>query len=531
MPENPLFPRGLRLAGLAAAAALLLSGCATPGDESDSAASSAVEGTTDEESMTATTVPADALPGDAGDYTDYYEQELEWSSCEDTMMCADVTVPMDYEDPGAGEDLEIRIISSETGGEDEYLLTNPGGPGSSGYNTVADTLTSAFSEELVETYNVVGFDPRGVHRSSPVTCLDDAEMDEYRQQVSDEQLDTDAAYAEARESAAELAAQCEAESGDLLVHVDTLSAARDMDVIRAALGQDELDYLGFSYGTKLGLTYAEHYGQRVGRFVLDGMFDVSIEAHELNTQQALGFEDALENYAQWCTEQENCAAGDTVDEVVQSTQDLFAEVDEEPVQGADGRTINVSTLVSGFITPLYNQLSWPVLSEALNMALSEDDFSAFQYFADLQSGRSPDGNYDWINSFAFTAVMCLDYPMPEDPEQIEAEFEEVSDQAPTFGPYLGHRGVVCQEWPAESVAEPWDPGLTEVEEILFIGTTGDPATPVEWAENMHESVPQSSLIIREGEGHLGYQAGNDCVDDAVDGYLLGGDLAEGRTEC
>ncbi len=530
MPKNPRFPHTLRLASLATVSVLLLSGCADPSGGADSADGGA-GAESSAEPMTATSVPTEALPGEAEDYTEYYEQELDWTSCEDTMMCAEVTVPLDYAEPGAGDDLEISIISSETGGDEEYLLTNPGGPGSSGYDTVAETLSSAFSEELIEAYNIVGFDPRGVHRSSPVTCLDDAEMDAYRQEVSDEQLETEAAYTEARESAAELAAQCEAESGELLGHVDTLSAARDMDVIRAALGQEELDYLGFSYGTKLGLTYAEQYGQRVGRFVLDGMFDVSISAHELNKQQALGFEDALENYAQWCTEQENCAAGDTSEEVVRSTQDLFAEVDESPVQGADGRTINVSTLVSGFITPMYNRQSWPVLSEALTLALEQDDFSAFQYFADLQAGREADGSYDWINTFAFTAVMCLDYPMPGDSEQIEAEFEEVSDEAPTFGPYLGHRGVVCQEWPAENVAEPWEPTLSDTEEILFIGTTGDPATPVEWAENMHEMVPQSSLIVREGEGHLGYRAGNTCVNEAVDGYLLDGELQEGRSDC
>lgn len=528
MSENVLHPRRLRGVSLAAAAALLLSGCVDSGGQENADAQDPAQ----EEPITATSVPAETLPGAAEDYTEYYEQEVEWTSCEETMMCADVTVPMDWAEPGSGEDLEIRIISSQTGGDDaEHLLTNPGGPGSSGYDAVAASLSFSFSQELIEAYDIVGFDPRGVHRSAPVTCLDDAEMDEYREQVSEEQLDTESSLADARESASELAAQCESESGALLGHVDTLSAVRDMDVIRAVLEQDELNYLGFSYGTKLGMTYAQHFGPRVGRFVLDGMLDVSIGAHELNKGQALGFEVALENYAQWCIEQERCPVGDTVDEVISGVQDLFAAVAENPVQGADGRTINVSTLVSGFITPLYSRASWPALSEALSMALVQRDFVAFQYFADLQSGRSPDGSYEWINSFAFSAVMCLDYPMPEDPEQIEAEFDEVSEEAPTFGPYLGHRAVLCEQWPAENVAEPWEPDLADVDELLMIGTTGDPATPVEWAENMHEQVPQSSLIIRDGEGHLAYRTGNSCVDEAVDGYLLGGDLHEGRTDC
>lgn len=526
MPERLALSRRIRLVSPTAVSALLLASCVSSGGEGGA------EETEAEQPITPTSVPAEALPGEPADYTEYYEQELNWSACEESMRCAEVTVPMDWAEPGSGEDLQIQIISSESGGEDaEYLLTNPGGPGSSGYATVAETASVAFSPELLEGYNAIGFDPRGVHRSAPVTCLDDAEMDEYREQVSEEQLDTEAAYAEARESASALVEACESESGELLGHVDTLSAVRDMDVIRAALGQDELNYLGFSYGTKLGMTYAEHYGPRVGRFVLDGMLDVSIDAHELNLGQARGFEEALENYAQWCTEQETCPAGDTVEEVTASVQDLFAGVEESPAQGADGRTINVSTLVSGFITPMYSREAWPVLSEALSMALQQRDFTMFQYFADLQAGRAPDGSYEWINNFAFNAVMCLDYPMPEDPEQIDAEFEEVSEQAPTFGPYLGHRAVVCGEWPAENVSEPWEPDLAEVEELLMIGTTGDPATPVEWAENMHQEVPQSSLIIREGEGHLAYRSGNSCVDEAVDGYLLDGELAEGRTDC
>lgn len=530
MPKSLLSSPMMRAASLTAAAAMLLVGCANPGGDDAGADAGSDEAAA--EPQTPTTVPTDTLPADAEQYTQYYEQELDWSSCESSMMCAEVTVPMDYADPAGGEDLQIQIISSETAvDEGEYLLTNPGGPGSSGYDTVAQTANSAFSEELLERYDVIGFDPRGVHRSAPVTCLDDAEMDEYREEVSGEELESDASFEAARQSAAELAAQCETESGELLGHVDTLSAVRDMDVIRAALGQDEMNYLGFSYGTKLGVTYAEHYGQRVGRFVLDGMFDVSLDAHELNEQQALGFEDALENYAQWCTEQENCPIGDSVPEVVQGVQDLFAQVDESPAQSIDGRTINVSTLVSGFITPMYSRQSWPLLSEALTLAVVQGDFSAFQYFADLQAGREADGSYDWISSFAFSAVMCLDYPMPEDPDQIDAEFEEVSESAPTFGPYLGHRAVLCEQWPADHVSEPWDPELAEVEEILFIGTTGDPATPVEWAENMHELVPQSSLIIRDGEGHLAYRTGNTCVDEAVDSYLLEGELTEGRSEC
>ena len=514
MPDHrPLRSRLLSGLGLLTIPALLLTACSSPTEQE-------IE-------------EAEASPEDVEAFAPFYEQEPEWETCEGTMLCAEIEVPLDYEDP-EGETIEIQAISSNTAPESgEHLLTNPGGPGSSGYDTVAEDLEFIFSEELIDAYNVVGFDPRGVHRSAPVECLTDEEMDENRERVAEgeEELDDEAAVEQAREDAQWLADRCEDRTGESLGHVDTVSAARDMDILRAALGEEELNYLGFSYGTKLGMTYAEHHPEHVGRFVLDGVLDVSVDSHELQLAQARGFESALEDYAQWCVDQDECPVQGEPEDVIAAVQDLFAQVAEEPVEGHDGRTVPIGVLVSGFILPMYDPEGWGYLNEGLAYALEEGDFYAFQHWADQSAGREPDGSYDWKSQMAFRAIMCLDYPVSDDPEVIDEEYDETVEMAPTFGPYLGHSGIACAEWPHSPVTEPFEPTVEDMDEMLLIGTTGDPATPAEWAENTHEMVPASSLLVYEGEGHLAYRPDNDCVVELVDAYLLDGELFEGREEC
>ncbi|GAB3192262.1 alpha/beta hydrolase [Nesterenkonia suensis] len=505
------------------AASLLLSGC-VPLDSPEEAPAAEEE-----------TGPAAEGRGFAADpaYSRFYEQELHWEDCEGSARCATVEVPLDYADPD-GETLEIQIISSDTGGPDApHLLTNPGGPGVSGYDAVAEDLRYFFTPELLENHHVVGFDPRGVHRSAPVECLTDDQMDENRKQVSeaDEELDDAAAVEQAREDARWLGEQCLENTGEVLGHVDTVSAARDMDIIRVALGEEQLHYLGFSYGTHLGIAYAEQHPASVGRFVLDGMMDTSLSDHELSLDQAVGFEEALHAYAEWCATQSDCPVDGEAQDVVDAVADLFEQVSEEPWEADDGRVVSVSVLVSGFIQPMYFSGGWPMLTRALTEALEQDDLSSFQQWADLAAGREPDGSYGWKSQLAFRAIMCLDHPVSEDLDTIEAEYEERVEAAPTFGPYLGHSGILCSEWPVGPVGEPGQPQLDGVEDILFMGTTGDPATPVQWAEDMHEMVEDSSLLVYEGEGHLAYRPGNACVTDIVDSYLLTGELFAGRQQC
>ena len=461
----------------------------------------------------------------------FYEQDFGWDDCEDQddeeLRCGAVTVPVDYADPHGGT-LEIAL-AARGGGDNPYLLINPGGPGVSGVDTVTQDLPAITTDELLEGFTVVGFDPRGVHRSEGVECLSDEEYESSRLQVIDGDLDDDDAFAAAVETAEQLVEGCLQRTGDLLGHVDTFSAARDMNIIRTVLGEPQLHYVGFSYGTKLGMAYAEEFPEHVGRFVLDAMLDVSLPADEVVKAQAEGFEDALHSFANWCVEARCPVTGDPED-VVDAVAELFDDVAENPRTGEDGRLINVSTVVSGFITPMYSPQGWPLLRDALDAALTLDDFTAFQYWADLQAGRNDDGSYDWISTFAFQTIACLDYPTVSSQEQMTQQVEAMTQTAPTFGPYLGYGEVFCDALPHEPRGEPWEP-REDLPEMLFIGTTGDPATPVGWAEDMHEMVPASALLIYEGEGHVAYRPGADCVTDEVDEFLLTGELFEGRQDC
>lgn len=517
--------RARALVGLLGVVALTATGCVTL-DAPDSEA---------EESAAAAEDHPEELAA-------FYAQELTWQDCEGGLQCTTVEVPMDYADPEGGT-LEIAMVSSapqEAEEDVEYLLTNPGGPGESGYDLVAEMGDYVFSQRLQEAYEIVGFDPRGVHRSAPVQCFTDEQMDAFREGTGAEAVDglVDGELRDeteelemARAEAERIGEECLERTGESLEFVDTESAARDMDVIRAALGQEQMHYLGFSYGTHLGVTYAELFGDRVGRFVLDGMVDTSIDGEQLSLDQADGFESAFADFADWCAPRESCPVDGGAEDVVETVQELFAEVAEQPVTMDDGRTLSAGVLVEGFILPMYDAEGWPLLEQALAAALRDDDYRMFQVWADAGAGREPDGSYQWQSSMAFQAVMCLDYPAVEDDDQIIADLEELASRAPTFGPYFEHAGILCGEWPFEARGEPEEPQLDGVEEILFIGTTGDPATPVGWAESMHEMVPESSLLVYEGEGHIAYASGSDCVTDAVDDYLVDGELFEGRTQC
>ncbi|WP_022871957.1 alpha/beta hydrolase [Nesterenkonia alba] len=504
-----------------AAAVLMLTGCGLTDAGEDPTEE---PGTTEDTELTQPQRPGPSVVPEPERelLEEFYSQDVQWEDCEAGMHCTEITVPVDYTDP-TGETIALAVIADGTDPSAEYVLTNPGGPGEPGYSLVAERLSGSVTDELAEEFNIVGFDPRGVDRSSGVECLEDEDYDQYRQSESEDTT-------EAQQQAEEIAAECADRTGELLGHVDTFSAARDMDIIRGVLGQDELHYVGFSYGTKLGMAYAEQFPDRVGRFVLDSMMDVSLDAHELAVTQTAGFESALTGFAQWCvTDQPNCIA-ETPDDVVGVVQQLFADVAEEPVTVQDGRVLTVSGLISGFIAPMYSPDGWQYLHEALVAAVETGEFYPFQYWADLQAGQEADGSYEWMSTWAFNAVMCLDYDWPDSAEEMEQEVEAISEEAPTFGPYMGHQGLLCHAWEHEPVGEPWTPD-EDLPPMLFLATTGDPATPVQWAESMHQLVPASALIVDDAEGHIAYRPGNTCVTDVVDEYLLSGELPEGRTDC
>ena len=511
-----------RLAAAAASAVLLAAATACTPE-----AGPAPEATGSTDSVT--TAAADVIGDVPAELQEFYSQEVTWEECEGDFRCATVTVPMDYADPGAGT-VELSTIMAPADGDAEgTILINPGGPGGSGYDFVRQSLDQVVSDRLRENYNVLGFDPRGVGRSTPVQCLSDEEMDASRAEYIDP--GTPEGLEAARLSAKEFADACAAETGDVLGFVDTASAARDMDVLRAVAGDRKLNYLGFSYGTFLGATYAELFPENVGRLVLDGALDPSSSNEEVTLGQAAAFEKAIRAYVEDCLTGRNCPLEGSPDEAVATLQALLASVEASPMTAADGRIVTVSTFVSGFILPLYDDANWPVLSQALDSVLKDNDPTMMLRLADISADRDDDGHYKSNSTVAFNAVNCLDYPMVSDDAQMAADARELAAASPTIGKYLAYGGITCEAWPYGPVNEPHPIKASGAADLLVIGTTGDPATPYEWSQALAAQMDSAVLVTWEGEGHTAYGRGSQCVEDVVDDYFVDGTVPKEDVVC
>jgi pimeloyl-ACP methyl ester carboxylesterase len=458
----------------------------------------------------------------------YYSQELSWTSCETNFQCANVRVPIDYDKPEAGDISIAAIRLRSTGTKKGSLLVNPGGPGGSGYDYVKDAGQTNFTEKLRSSYDIVGFDPRGVKRSAPVTCLSDAERDASRQKVY--RLETDQGLQAALADNKAISEKCAANSGPALGHIDTTSSARDMDILRAVLNDSKINYLGYSYGTSLGSTYASLFPDKVGRMVLDGAIDPSLTSEELTSGQAKAFEKALRSYVANCLKEAECPLTGSVDDGVQQVRDLINDVDQNPQRAKDGRLVTGQTFVSGLITPLYNDQNWPVLTQALDLAM-KGDVTQMLRIADIAADREQNGKYSGNSSFAFNAINCLDYPTVSDTAAMRADAEGLKKDSPTFGYFFAYGGVNCKDWPYKSVRTPRPIEYSGQEPIVVIGTTGDPATPVEWATALRKQLGNASLVTWKGEGHTAYGRSNGCVSDAVDSYFVDGKQPSDNTQC
>ncbi|MFF1883917.1 alpha/beta hydrolase [Pseudarthrobacter sp. NPDC058196] len=458
----------------------------------------------------------------------FYSQEVVWQPCEGEFQCAKVTVPLDYANP-AGDTIQIAALRApSTGKKTGSLLVNPGGPGASGYDFVKDAAATHFSASVRNAYDLVGFDPRGVKRSAPVTCMTDAERDAARAKTY--ALETDTGLATALADNKAIAAQCAAQTGPVLAHIDTVSAAKDLDVLRAVVNDTKLNYLGYSYGTFLGSTYASLFPDNVGRMVLDGALDPSISNEDLTSGQARAFEKAIHTYVASCQRQGKCPLTGGVDSGVQQIRDLIDAVQQTPRTAKDGRLVNATTFVSGLITPLYNDQSWPALTQALEAAMN-GDVSLVLRLADISADRSTDGSYTSNSTFAFNAINCLDYPMVSDTAGMRAEEKRLEQDSPTFGYFFAYGGTSCADWPYKNVRTPQAVEYSGSSPIVVIGTTGDPATPVDWAASLRKQLGNASLLTWKGEGHTAYGRANSCLEDSVDNYLVGGKAPADNTVC
>ncbi|WP_309069949.1 alpha/beta hydrolase [Arthrobacter sp.] len=478
----------------------------------------------------AVTAPPEVIGEVPENLQEFYTQEITWEECEGEFACATVKVPLDYSDPGR-QSIDIAAIRLDASGEPQgSLLMNPGGPGVSGYNTVRDSAEFLLSDRLRQSYDVIGFDPRGINRSSAVECLTDEEREEARTETIPPDATDEEAIALIEEDSAEYAELCAERSGELLGYIDTVSAAKDMDILRALVGDEKLNYLGFSYGTQLGAAYAGLFPEKVGRLVLDGAVDPSLSSAEITAGQVAAFDEALRSYIADCQSQSDCPLPGDVEEGVSVVDDLFESVEASPMTASDGRLVTIGTFFQGFVLPLYDSGSWPALTGAIDRALQGDP-TEFLRFADLSAERQPTGEYLTNASDAFTAVTCLDYPMSADPETMAAEAEALEASSEVFGEYLSYGALACENWEYEPVNEPAPASAPGAPPMVVIGTTGDPATPYEWSLALADQLESAVHVTWEGQGHTAYGRSGECIESLVDDFLIDGTVPDDGARC
>lgn len=465
----------------------------------------------------------------------YYGQRLSWRDCGvPGFQCATMKAPLDYAKPEGG-DVRLAVARKKATGPGKRigsLLVNPGGPGGSAIGYLQQYAGVGYPAPVRARYDMVAVDPRGVARSEPVECLDGPKMDAYTQ--TDVTPDDQREKTELVGAFKTFAEGCGADAPKLLRHLSTVEAARDMDILRALLGDRKLHYVGASYGTFLGATYAGLYPQRVGRLVLDGAMDPSLSARRMNLDQTKGFETAFQSFAKDCVRQSDCPLGGpgaTPAQVGRNLKAFFDRLDAHPIPAgdADGRTLGESLATTGVIAAMYDESAWGELREALTAAMKRDDGSGLLALSDSYYERDPDGRYSNL-MFANAAVNCLDLPPSFDtPDQVAKAVPSFEEASPVFGEGLAWSSLNCAYWPVAPTGGPHRIEAKGAAPIVVVGTTRDPATPYRWAQALAGQLASGRLLTYEGDGHTAYGRGSSCIDTAIDTYLLRGTPpAEGK---
>lgn len=512
-----------------ATAGLLISGCTSGSSPSNASTGTSprASGTTVAESGSG----ADSAPAPEG-LEPYYAQRLTWRACGVAgFECATMKAPLDYAEPKDG-DIELAVSRKKATGPGKRigsLLVNPGGPGGSAVGYLQGYAALGYPAPVRARYDMVAVDPRGVARSEPVVCLSGKEMDAYTQvdQTPDDAAERRALVA----SFQKFAAGCEKRSAKVLPHVSTVEAARDMDVLRALLGDEKLHYVGASYGTFLGATYADLFPTRVGRLVLDGAMDPSLPAVAMNRDQTAGFETAFRSFAADCVKQPDCPLGtDSAADAARRLEAFFTEVDADPVPTGEARKLTESLATTGVIAAMYDEGAWPQLRTALESAQSGDG-AGLLMLADQYYERDAEGRYANL-MYANAAVNCLDLPPAfKSPEELEAAVPSFHEASPVFGEGLAWASLNCTYWPVRATGRPHRTEAKGAAPIVVVGTTRDPATPYKWAKALASQLDSGTLLTYDGDGHTAYGRGSDCVDTAINTYLLEGTAPTDGKRC
>ena len=504
-----------RLSSLLAVSALVLSGCVAVTDP-----------------LTPEPITPVQSPAPVG-FESFYNQTVEFESCGERLFCADIEVPMDWGN-GQSEPITIATVyrAADKKNNSGFVLFNPGGPGSSGYDWVKESSEFLGTQKLRENFNILGFDPRGVGRSSAVKCLTDSEYDEFLYGVTGFELGSDEDIAAARAAIKDFSQKCLQNTGDLLGHVDTVSAAKDMDLIRAVIGEQKLNFLGYSYGSFLGTTYATLFPERVGKFVLDGAIDPTVSDEEQILFQIEAFERALRAFLENCEQFRDCPFTGFVEGDLKTIQQLFLAVEKNPLPTESGRELTIWATVTGLIMPLYSDSYWGFLATAFDQALNDGQGDIFLALADQYNDRGEDGSYGTNLIAANYAINCLDARSTTNIFSMRRQNSALLEAAPTLGRYWQFGALRCEQWPFPVTQGPVSYAAEGAPTILVVGTTGDPATPYSQAQSLAGKILNDAFLLTyNGEGHTIYGQRVTCVDNAVDKFFLTGELPARDPNC
>ena len=479
--------------------------------------------------------------GTTGDVNEFDPGPIEWAGCDDeaatdpALECAIVALPLDYDDP-TGETIDIALVRAPAIGDREgAVLFNPGGPGGSGFDPIAASGTYIQSALGLERFDIVGFDPRGVDRSNGIQCVDDEYMDAHS--YIDDTPDTPEEQELYDNADSSFDEACIEQYGDTLRHYSTINTARDMDAIRAGLGDEQMSYLGISYGTYLGGVYATLFPERVRAMVLDSAYEPNGDTVEQQLlTQLVGFEEAFNDWAAWCEDEAGCEF--QTNDVGARWDDLRVQLDEQPLTSDEGREINQSTLDTATQASLYSRGEWPVLGAAL-AAAEEGDGEQLLALGDAYNGRNADGTYDSLFQ-SFDIIRCASGITTQAPDNPEELLEKIHTQAPRFGGFVTLEDLMPEEGAEDDFDGcndlTGDAPQAEIDyqgdaPIVVVGGTNDPATPFRWAEEMTAAMgPSARLVTFTGEGH-GQLLVSTCVTDIEAAALAQRDLPDEGTVC
>jgi pimeloyl-ACP methyl ester carboxylesterase len=468
----------------------------------------------------------------------YYAQRLDWQPCDNSFECARLLVPFGYTRPGARRFSlpVIKLPAADQSLRIGALVVNPGGPGGSGVQ-YALGARSELPPAVLARFDIVGFDPRGAAGSEPaLTCMTGPQLDNYL--ATNDMPATAAQLADVIAQSKLYAARCAQNSAALLSYVGTQNAARDMDVLRAALGESQLSFLGKSYGTYLGAWYAQLFPRQVRALVLDGAVDPDTPSLQDDITQAEGFQVALRSFAVWCLAAAGCplrgrsggsgsrsgapgsgGAAKSVDAAVAKLQGLVARANSVPLanQLGDGQLADGAMLVNGVAAALYSKSYWTDLKTGLTDAFAGNGTVLVQ-LANLLVERNPNGTYANLVD-ADTSISCLDRPWPRTLASWQAAASVAARAAPLFGAPIVWGNLPCAYWPVPSYPLPRI-RATGARPILVVGTLRDPATPYRWAQVLAGDLSSGVLLGWNGDGHTAYGQGSACVDTIVNDYLI-----------